>query len=162
VISATYHGFPANRLDERIENLRKSVRGDLRSPDAGRILIHAFIPVVADRLERRKPHARIAAVLAVRFRASGHFHHNIRHGLVGFLVNVALHRGPEAVDHVDASAEQEDVEDELCVEGEDVRDRRVLRDEGEHRTQPVRFVFVLGALVAAAFASGDVAVILSV
>ena len=62
--------------------------------------------------------------------AHGHFGQNLGHGFVGLLVDVGGEGGPSAVDGVGAAGEEKDVEEELGVEGEDVRDGRMAFNEG--------------------------------
>lgn len=44
------HRFPADRLDEGIENFREGVGGDTGAADFVRVAVHALAPVLADGL----------------------------------------------------------------------------------------------------------------
>ena len=111
------HRFPADRLDEGVENFREGVCGDTGAADFVRVAVHALAPVLADGFQCRGARRSIAFVGCVLLCASSHLCHDIRHRFEGLLVHVPRHCGPEAVDEVRASCQQEDVEDELGVEG---------------------------------------------
>ena len=54
-------------------------------------------------------------MLRVFLRARGNLGHDVCYGFVCLSVDIAHHCGPEGVEYVAASAEQEDVEEELSV-----------------------------------------------
>lgn len=129
--ATTYHGLVRNGLNEGVEDFRKRVRRHACPPNGAWILVHASLPVVAHRLQRRRPRRRVTPVFAVVLRAHGHLGQNVGNGLFGFLIDVGADGGPEGVDDVNEEEHEEDVEEELCVEGEDVGEGGVCLDEAE-------------------------------
>ncbi|KAI7277141.1 hypothetical protein KC335_g93 [Hortaea werneckii] len=107
------HGFVADGLDEGVEDLGEGVGRDAGAGDAGRVAVHAAAPGLADGLQRRHARRAVAFVEGEVVGARRHLGHDVRHGLVRFLVHVALYRGPEGVEEVDDAGEEEHVEGEL-------------------------------------------------
>ena len=117
----TYHGFGRNRLEEIVDDLRKGVGADFGAAHHGRIALHAFLPAVADALHGGHPRfGPVAFVVLIVAGAHGHFDQDLPSGFFGFFVDVRADGGPEGVDHVDDHGDQEEVEEELGVVGEDV------------------------------------------
>lgn len=125
------HGLVADGLHERVEDLGEGARGDVRAGDFERVALHALLPFPARGVEIGGARRRIAVVLFVSSPARGDVADDVRHCFVRFLVHVAHDARPEAVDAVRADGEQEEVEEELGVLGEDVGESRMLCDERE-------------------------------
>lgn len=117
----TYHGFGRNRLEEIVDDFRKGVGANFGSAHHGRVALHAFLPAVADALHGGHPRFRpVAFVVLVVAGTHGHFDQDLPGGFFGFFVDVGADGGPEGVDHVDDDGDQEEVEEELGVVGEDM------------------------------------------
>jgi len=125
------HGLVRYRLDERVKNLGEGVRGDFGAGDYERVLGLEALPLGAHGFEGWRAVGGVAAVGIVVFLGFDDGGDDVGAGFEGFAVDVAAHGGPEAVDDVGAAGEEEDVEEELGVEGEDVGDGGVRADEGE-------------------------------
>ena len=125
------HGLVRYRLDERVEDLGESVRGDFGAGDYERVLGREALPLGAHGFQRWGAVGGVAVVVVIVFFGFDDGRDDVGAGFEGFAVDVAAHGGPEAVDYVGAAGEEEDVEEELGVEGEDVRDGWVGADEGE-------------------------------
>ena len=144
----TYHRLCRDRLEEVVDNLRKGMRADFCSPYHGRIPLHAFLPTVADTLHSRYSRFRsIAFVVLVIPRTHGHFYQNLAGRLFGFLIHVRADGGPKSVDHVDDYCDQEEVEDELGVVGEDMGKVGVGFEIAEEGRDNANFVDFGGRLV---------------
>ena len=127
------HSFVRYRLDERIENLGESVREDFGAGDFRGVLGPEALPLDAHGFQSGRAVGGGAAVVFVVFFGFDDDGDDVGACFEGFAVDVAADGGPEAVDYVGAAGEEEDVEEELGVEGEDVGDGRVGANEGEDR-----------------------------
>lgn len=99
----TDHSLQANRLNEAVQDLRKGVSRHLRPPHRTRISIHAQLPITAYHFQRRQPLITATPILHVIFTACRHLGEDLRHSIIGGLVDVGFDGGPEAVDHVQAA-----------------------------------------------------------
>ena len=63
--------------------------------------------------------------------AGSHFRHDVCDSLLGFLVDIGTNCGPERIYDVDEEEHQEEVQQELGVEGKDMGKVGVLFDEAE-------------------------------
>ena len=96
------HCLVGDGLDEGVEDFREGVGGDFGAGDFHRILGHHAFPVVALGFQGGRARAEGAAVDSVVFCCVDDGGDDVCAGFEGFLVNVALDGGPEAVDHVGA------------------------------------------------------------
>ena len=107
------------------------MRRDFGAGDLQWVAVHLARQGVAGRFEERGEVRGVAVVLTVAVCRFDHFGDDVCAGLQGFLVDVALNCSVEAVEHVGAGGEEEEVKGQLGVEGEDVGDGWVGGDESE-------------------------------
>lgn len=105
------HCFVGNGLDERVEDLGESVRGDFGAGDYQWVLVRDAFPFGAHGLQSRDAVAGRTAVFVVLLLGLDDFGDYVGACFEGFSVDVAAHCGPEAVDDVGAAGEEEDVEE---------------------------------------------------
>lgn len=99
------------------------MRADFGPPDHARVPPHALLPAAAQALHGGDPPLCIAApVVLVLARAHRHLGQDLRRDFLRFLVHASPDRGPEGEDHVHDDPDEEEVEQELRVVGEDVRE----------------------------------------
>lgn len=88
----TDHRFPMQRLEKAVQDPRECVRAHTRPPNQTRILLHAFLPIVAYSLHRRHSGSTIALVILVLARTPSHLCHDLVRGFACFFVYVGLYR----------------------------------------------------------------------
>lgn len=113
--AAEDHRLVADRLNERIENLSECTRRNVRPSDFLIVSLHALLVLFADWYYRWRRIWASAVIGLIFSRTARYLTYDLRHFLVGHLVDIAKNSGPEAVDHVRENREPEHVEDELCV-----------------------------------------------
>ena len=118
---ATHHSFVGNRFDETIEDLGKRMRTDSRTTNVMRILIHALLPIIACIFQHGRTSSRITVVALVISCARSHLRKHFSNSDTRLFVHIAADSGPETVEDVHYAADEEHVEKQLGVEGEDVR-----------------------------------------
>jgi hypothetical protein len=86
----TYHSFVRNRLNKRIENLRKSMRANLRPPNRLRIPIHTKVPIITYRLQRRRSIWVLASILHEIGCTFRHIRHCSSDRFIGCFIYIAF------------------------------------------------------------------------
>lgn len=135
--SKTHHSFVRDRFNETVKNLRESMRTNPRTTNIMRVLIHALRPIVACILQDRRSNFWIAVVVFVISCASCHLRKHFGNGDACLFVDVAADGGPKTVENVHYAADEEHVEEQLSVEGEDVGEGGMCGDEFEESHGPV-------------------------
>ena len=87
----------ADRLDERVEDLREHARAQPGAADLVRVAGHALLPRVAHVLHGGDAGAALASVLLEFARADGHFGEDFRGFHCGAFGDVGADRGKDAV-----------------------------------------------------------------
>jgi hypothetical protein len=116
----TYHSFVRDRFNEAIEDFGKSMRTNPRTANIVRILVHTLGPVVTSIFQDWRASSRITVVIIVVSCASSHLREHLSYSNARLFVDIATDGGPETVENVHYAADEEHVEKELCVEGEDM------------------------------------------
>lgn len=84
------------------------------------IFVHATFPLITDALHGGNAMFALASVGDEVLGADGHLGQRLGGDDLGSFVNVAPDRRPETVDEVDDEEDEEGVEQELGIEGQDV------------------------------------------
>lgn len=116
----TYHSLVGDWLYKRIEDLCKSMRRHPRPSYTVRILVHTLLPILTYSLHRRYAVFFVTSVLPVILRAYSQLGQGFGDGMIGGFIDVVSNSRPEGVNDVDEEEDEEDIEEELCVEGENV------------------------------------------
>lgn len=136
----TYHGLPVQRLKKAVQDPCERVRTHTRSPHQTRILLHAFLPVVAHYLQRRHSRPAVTSVVLVLARTPSHLSHDLMRGFARFLVNVGLNCRPKGIDDIHAECYEEEVEEDLGIVAEDMGEAGMALDEVEDGGDQTHFV----------------------
>jgi hypothetical protein len=116
----TNHSFVGDRFNKAVEDLCKSMGTDPRTADIVRVLIHTLSPVVTSVFQNWRASSRITVVTVVISCASSHLRKHLGYGDTCLFIDIATDGCPEAVEDVHDAADEEHVEEKLCVKGEDV------------------------------------------
>lgn len=113
------------------------MRTNPRTANIVRILVHTLSPVVTSIFQDWRASSRITVIIIVIPCASSHLREHLGYSDTRLFVDIAADGGPETVENVHDAADEEHVEKELCVEGEDVGQCWVCGDEFEESQGPV-------------------------